>query len=122
GIGEGIEDVGGALLELERMGISGPAAAAWIRAVEEAASRTRKPDLVWSGPEVPGLYARDTRRVYEELLGSAERSIWASTYAFFDGPKAFEVLARHMEATPALAVTLLLNIQRKWGETTTSEN
>jgi len=52
-------------------------------------------------------------RVYEELLGSAERSIWASTYAFFDGPKAFEVLARRMERTPALRVTLLLNIQRK---------
>jgi len=57
---------------------------------------------------------------YEELLGSAERSIWASTYAFFDGPKAFEVLARRMERTPALRVTLLLNIQRKRGDTTTS--
>ena len=57
---------------------------------------------MWSGPEVPGLHARDTRRVYEELLGSAERSVWASTYAFFDGPKAFEVLARRMDAVPGL--------------------
>ena len=86
-----------------------------------AAARTPKPDLVWSGPEVPGLHARDTRRVYEELLGCAERSIWASTYAFFDGPKAFEVLARRMETMPALRVTLLLNIQRKRGDTTASE-
>ena len=109
------------LLELGRLGISGPAAAAWLRTVERAAARTRKPDLVWSGPEVPGLHARDTRRVYEELLGSAERSIWASTYAFFDGPKAFEVLARRMETTPALRVTLLLNIQRKRGDNTASE-
>jgi len=67
------------------------------------------------------LHARDTRRVYEELLGSAERSILASTYAFFDGPKAFEVLARRMETTPALRVTLLLNIQRKRGDTRASE-
>jgi hypothetical protein len=37
------------------------------------------------------------RRVYEELLGSAERSIWVSTYAFFDGPKAFQVSARRMD-------------------------
>jgi phosphatidylserine/phosphatidylglycerophosphate/cardiolipin synthase-like enzyme len=59
--------------------------------------------------------------VYEELLGSAEHSICASTYAFFDGHKAFEVLARRMEAKPALRVTLLLNIQRKRGDTTTSE-
>jgi len=55
------------------------------------------------------------------LLGSAERSIWASTYAFFGGPKAFEVLARRMDTTPALRVTLLLNIQRKRGDATTSE-
>jgi phosphatidylserine/phosphatidylglycerophosphate/cardiolipin synthase-like enzyme len=118
------EDTGelvSSLLELERLGISGPAAAAWLRTVARVTDRTRKPDLVWSGPEVPGLHARDTRRVYEELLGSAEHSIWASTYAFFDGPKAFEVLARRMEARPALRVTLLLNIQRKRGDATASE-
>jgi phosphatidylserine/phosphatidylglycerophosphate/cardiolipin synthase-like enzyme len=67
---------------------------------------------------VPGLHARDTRRVYEELLGAAERSIWASTYAFFDGPRAFEVLARRMDARPGLHVTLLLNIRRGRGDTT----
>ncbi len=122
GIQEGGEDVVGALLELERLGVSGPAATAWIRTVEEATSRTPRPDLVWSGPEVPGLHARDTRRVYEELLGSAERSVWASTYAFFDGPKAFEVLARRMDARPELGVTLLLNIQRKRGDTTAAEH
>jgi len=118
---EDAEDLAASLVELGRLGISGPAAAAWLRTVERAAARTQKPDLVWSGPEVPGLHARDTRRVYEELLGSAERSIWASTYAFFDGPKAVEVLARRIEATPALRVTLLLNIQRKRGDTTASE-
>jgi phosphatidylserine/phosphatidylglycerophosphate/cardiolipin synthase-like enzyme len=121
GIREGIEDVGASLLELERLGISGLAAAAWIRTVEEALSRTPSPDLVWSGPEVPGLHARDTRRVYEELLGTAQRSVWASTYAFFDGPRAFEVLAHRMDAQPDLRVTLLLNIQRKRGDTTVAE-
>jgi phosphatidylserine/phosphatidylglycerophosphate/cardiolipin synthase-like enzyme len=55
------------------------------------------------------------------MLGSAQRSIWASTYAFFDGPRAFEILARRMDATQALHVTLLLNIQRKRGDTTASE-
>ena len=84
--------------------MSGQATAAWLRAIEEGASRTPRPDLVWSGPEVPGLHARDTRRVYEELLGSAERSVWASTYAFFDGPRAFEVLARRMDARPDVRV------------------
>jgi phosphatidylserine/phosphatidylglycerophosphate/cardiolipin synthase-like enzyme len=121
GYREGGEDFVAALQELGRLGISGPAAAAWLRAVARATARAPKPDLVWSGPEVPGLHARDTRRVYEELLGSAERSIWASTYAFFDGPKAFEVLARRMDARAGLRATLLLNIQRKKGDTTAAE-
>jgi phosphatidylserine/phosphatidylglycerophosphate/cardiolipin synthase-like enzyme len=118
------EDVGGlvtALLELAQLGVMGPAAAAWLRTIARAADRTPKPDLVWSGPEVPGLHARDTRRVYEELIGCAEHSIWASTYAFFDGPKAFKILARRMESKPTLRVTLLLNIQRKRSNTSTSE-
>jgi phosphatidylserine/phosphatidylglycerophosphate/cardiolipin synthase-like enzyme len=122
GVREIDEGVAGDLLELGHLGISGPAAAAWIRTVEEAASRTPRPDLVWSGPEVPGVHARNTRRVYEELLSSAERSIWASTYAFFDGPRAFEVLARRMDVKPALRVTLLLNIQRKRGDGTAAEH
>jgi phosphatidylserine/phosphatidylglycerophosphate/cardiolipin synthase-like enzyme len=103
------------------MGISGSAAAAWIRGVEAATSRVLRPDLVWSGPEVPGLNARNTRRVYEELLSSAERSVWASTYAFFDGPKAFEILARRMDERTALRVILLLNIQRKRGDTSAAD-
>ena len=101
--------------------MTGPAAAAWLRTAARAAARTPKTDLVWSGPEVPGLHARDTRRVYEEFLGCGERSIWASTYAFFDGPKAFEVLARRMETRSSLRVTLLLNIQRKRNDTSASD-
>ena len=44
-----------------------------------------------------------------------QRSVWVTTYAFFDGPRAFEVLARRMDETPGLSVTLLLNVQRKKG-------
>ena len=119
---EGDQDLLEALRELEQIGVSGLAAAAWMRTVEEATSRTPQPDLVWSGPEVPGLHARDTRRVYEELLSSAERSVWASTFAFWDGPKAFEVLAKRMDEVPELRVVLLLNIQRKWGDTTAADH
>jgi len=115
------QDMLQALFDLSQLGISGPAAAAWIRTVDKAISRMPRPDFVWSGPEVPGLHARDTRRVYEELLGSAERSIWACSFAYFDGPRAFEVLARRMDARPGLQVTLLLNIQRKRGDSTAPE-
>src|SRR5258705_11889669 len=74
GIREGTDEIASVLGELGRMGITASAAAAWIRSVEETAARTLKPDLVWSGPEVPGVHARDTRRVFEEILGSAEHS------------------------------------------------
>lgn len=121
GVAEGIEDVSAALRELDEMGIAGRAAGAWIRSVAEMAGRISQPDLVWSGPEVPGLHARDTRRVYEELLGSAERSVWASTYAFFDGPKAFKVIAHRMDERPQLRVTLLINIQRARGDKTAAD-
>ncbi len=122
GLREGDEKVSRALLELERRGVTAPAAAAWVRAVDEVASRIPRPDLVWSGPEIPGLHARDTRRVFDELLGTAEHSLWISTYAFFEGRKAFDVLAHRMDARPALAVTLLLNIQRRSGDTTDAQN
>lgn len=112
------ENVLGVLAELDRLGITGAAAAAWIRTVEEAVGRAPRPDLVWSGPEVPGVHARDTRRVYEELLGSAARAVWVTTYVFFDGPKAFQVLAGRMDAVPALEATLLLNLQRRKNDTT----
>jgi phosphatidylserine/phosphatidylglycerophosphate/cardiolipin synthase-like enzyme len=118
GIREGVEDISAALVELDGMGVSGSALAAWIRAVEETTSRIPRPDFVWSGPEVPGLHARDTRRVYEELLSTAEESVWLSTFAFFDGPKAFEILARRMDQKPGLRVVILLNIQRKRGDST----
>jgi phosphatidylserine/phosphatidylglycerophosphate/cardiolipin synthase-like enzyme len=102
-----------ALLELNALGVSGRAAAAWIRTASAAKDAVPRPDLVWTGPEVPGLHARDTRQVFEDILGSAERSIWASTYTYYDGPKAFDVLARRMDERPELEVTLLINIARK---------
>ena len=111
-----------ALEGLARMGVADSAAAAWIRALNSAASPPAKPDLVWSGPEVAGLHARDTRRVYEELFGSATRSLWAVSYAYFDGPRVFDRLARRMEAVPDLKVTLLLNIHRGQRDTSSSEH
>jgi phosphatidylserine/phosphatidylglycerophosphate/cardiolipin synthase-like enzyme len=120
-VGEGVEALSEALLALDRLGMPGPAVAEVLRTVDNAAARGPRLDLVWSGPAVAGLHARNTRRVYEELLGSAERSISASTYAFFDGPRAFEVLARRMDSRPELQVTLLLNVQRKRGDTTAAD-
>ena len=109
------------LADLARVGITGRAVAAWVRSVDEASAGVPSPDLVWSGPEVPGLPARDTRRVYEELFDGAKRSVWVSTYAYFDGPQAFAHLAQRLDDSPGLRVTILLNIQRARGDTTAED-
>lgn len=116
------DGLAGALRQLDNWGVVGRAAAEWLRGIERAASRSRPPDVVWSGPDVPGVHARDTRRVFDELLSSANRTVLASTYAYFDGPKAFQALAGRMEARPELRVTLLLNIQRGRGDTTATDH
>ncbi len=122
GLREGTGEIAAALADLNRLGLDGPAAAAWIATIDKITLRIPSPDLVWSGPEVPGLHARDTRRVYEELLSSADRTVWVSTFAYFDGPRAFEVLARRMEEKTQLRVTLLLNIQRRRGDTSSAND
>jgi phosphatidylserine/phosphatidylglycerophosphate/cardiolipin synthase-like enzyme len=40
------------------------------------------------------------------------------TYVYFDGPRAFDVLAKRMNDIASLNVTLLLNIGRRRGDTT----
>lgn len=117
----GIDGVAARLEALERQGISAAGIGVLLEALGAAEARAPRLDFVWSGPEVPGLHARDTRRVYEELLGTASCSIWATTYAFFDGPKAFEVLSKRMDAVEDLKVVLLLNIERKWGDTSAAD-
>jgi phosphatidylserine/phosphatidylglycerophosphate/cardiolipin synthase-like enzyme len=112
--------VSSALGELDGHGIRGPALALAIMLVDQAHAAAPRTDLVWSGPEVPGLHARDTRRVYQELVAGAQRSLWICAYTYYDGPKAFESLARRIDQTPTLQATLLLNIQRRWGDSTSS--
>ena len=120
-LGHSDPDVQAALKHLAALGVTNRGAAAWIRALDQSVAPAQKPDLVWSGPEVSGLHARDTRRVYEELFGLAKRSLWAVSYAYFDGPSVFEKLAQRMEEVPELKVTLLLNIHRGYREKTQAD-
>ncbi len=99
-----------ALAQIDSSGVSPTGVSLALEAAAHAQSRVRRPELVWSGPEVAGLHARDTARVFDELVAGAEGSLWISTYVYYDGPKAFATLAQRMDAVPRLAVTLLLNV------------
>ncbi len=104
------------------LGVTAPIAASWLRSVESLdQSAVPAAEFVWSGPIVRGLHALRTGATLETAIGSADKSVWLSTYVFFDGPRAFEALARRMEERPELMVRLLLNIERKRGDTTRSE-
>ena len=80
------------------------------RAAGETPTPELGPQLVWSGPKASA--ERDTRRVYEDLFTSAKRSLWVLSYAYRDGPDVFGKLAKQLDATPGLEVTLILNIER----------
>lgn len=109
------------LARLEQKGIGGAAVAFALEMAATAAASVPRPDLVWSGEDVPGVHARKTRQVFDELVAGAQRSLWLCSYTYFDGAKAFEKLAARMDSVPQLQVTLLLNIGRKWGDTTPAD-
>lgn len=121
GAREGAQGVQTDLAALERMGIAESAAAAWIRALDRATAKLPNPDLVWSGPKVPGVPVRDTPKVFDELIRTARRSLMVCTYAYFDGPQVFAQLAKRLDEAPSLRLTLLLNIQRRRGDTSASD-
>lgn len=122
GLGDAADGLVAALERWEALGVAGPAKAAWLRSLEEVEGRREGPEFVWSGPEVQGLHARGTRQALEASLAAARRSVWLSTYVFFDGARAFEPLARRMDEAPEVRVTLLLNIERKRGDTTRADD
>jgi hypothetical protein len=115
-----LEVIRAELLDLTARGMDGPSAAAVLEIVREQARNADRPLLVWTGPTVPGLVARDTREVFEELLGEAQRRIWLSTFALHNAPRMFKPLADRMDAVPDMHVSLLLNIGRPFGSKTTA--
>jgi phosphatidylserine/phosphatidylglycerophosphate/cardiolipin synthase-like enzyme len=78
-------------------------------------------ELVWSGTEVAGSAARDTRIVVQDLFRGARRTVLVASYALDTGEKAhalFAPLAERMDAVPGLQVRMYLNVQRTWGNQT----
>ena len=89
-----------ALRQLDDRGIPGPAIALALDAAARAAARTARPDLVWSGPEVPGLHARDTRRSTRSSSPRRSARSGSARTPTTTGQQAFRTLADRMEADP----------------------
>ncbi|MBX6311928.1 MAG: phospholipase [Isosphaeraceae bacterium] len=69
-------------------------------------------DLVWTGPEAPGIVNRDTSVVVREMFQSARESVLIAGYAVYQGHVVFKELADRMEQIPQLDVQMFLDIQR----------
>ena len=58
-------------------------------------------DLVWTGPDLPGIVNRDTRVVVREMFRSARQSVLLAGYAVYQGQVVFKALAERMDQNPA---------------------
>jgi phosphatidylserine/phosphatidylglycerophosphate/cardiolipin synthase-like enzyme len=69
-------------------------------------------DLVWTGPEAPGIVNRDTGVVVREMFRNARESVLVAGYAVYQGQVVFKELAESMDGNPGLRVQMFLDIQR----------
>ncbi len=69
-------------------------------------------DLVWTGPEAPGIVNRDTSVVVGEMFRNAKESVLVAGYAVYQGHVVFKELAERMDQIPQLQVQMYLDIHR----------
>jgi phosphatidylserine/phosphatidylglycerophosphate/cardiolipin synthase-like enzyme len=74
-------------------------------------------ELVWTGPEQPGMANRDTAVVVRELFAGARREVLVAGYAVYQGREVFRTLAARMDQQPELEVRMYLDVQRPHGDT-----
>lgn len=74
-------------------------------------------DIVLTGPDVWGVPTRDTAAVTHSLIQEARQEVLLVGYAVHNGRQLFETLANRMQILPQLRVDFLLNIPRRFKDT-----
>ena len=122
-------------------GEKGAAVSAWISSLENAAftpaqiarllraivagrhrDRVLVPDLVVSGPDVPGVPTADTYAVVQSLFQEAQNEIVLAGYAFHNGKLLFERLAEQKRLRPRLRIIFHVDVPRRAGDTTSADD
>lgn len=122
-------------------GENGAAVSVWIRSLENTAfspaqiarllrsivagrhrERILVPDLVVSGPDVPGVPTADTYAVVQALFQAAQNEIVLAGYAFHNGKLLFERLAEQKKMRPQLRIIFHVDVPRRAGDTTTADD
>ena len=73
-------------------------------------------DLVWTGPEAPGIVNRDTSVVVREMFQSARESVLIAGYAVYQGHAIFKTLAERADLYPTLSIKMYLDVQRSFND------
>lgn len=121
-------------------GEMGSAVAKWLTGLEDTAftpSQTGKlihaiiagrhreqilvPDLVVSGPDVPGVPTADTYAVVQSLFQEAHDEVVLAGYAFHNGRLLFERLAEQQKSRPQLRIIFHVDVPRRSGDTSSSD-
>ena len=106
----GLERARELLVSLSGRGLGpGALAAALELVLEERASATPAPELVWTGPSVGLGRTRDTHVVVEDLFRRARHRVLLAGYVVYQGQKLFSSLRR--ETGPPLAIKVVLNVR-----------
>ncbi len=111
------------LLGIEGAGFTPKQIARLIRAIISGRCRDRvlMPDLVVSGPDVPGVPTTDTYATVQSMFQQAEREIILAGYAFHNGKLLFERLAAQKALRPDLRIIFHVDVPRRAGDTSTAE-
>lgn len=111
------------LRDLAGSGFTLPQAARLVHAVIAGRARDQilAPDLVVSGPDVPGVPTADTYSVVQSLFQEATSEVVVAGYAFYNGKALFERLNEQRIRNPALKILFHVDVPRRHGDTTSPE-
>lgn len=109
--------------EITTSGFNQQQAARLIQAVVAGRARDQilAPDLVVSGPDVPGVPTADTYAVVQSLFQEATSEVILAGYAFYNGKALFERLAEKQAQNPNLKILFHVDVPRRFGDHTPSD-
>ncbi|MGA8086423.1 MAG: DISARM system phospholipase D-like protein DrmC [Terracidiphilus sp.] len=120
-----VDQVAAAIEEMTKIGYSSAGISYALDLVADCQVNTSKLDdavqLVMSGPQLAGSERRDTGVVVSDLFRNAQENVLIAGYAIYQGRRLFSELANRMDELPKLDVRMFLDISRKPGDTSTSD-
>ena len=120
-----VDQVAAAIEEMTKIGYSSAGISYALDLVADCQVNTSKLDdavqLVMSGPQLAGSERRDTGVVVSDLFRNAQENVLIAGYAIYQGRRLFSELANRMDELPNLDVRMFLDISRKPGDTSTSD-